>query len=65
MKSALCNFKLFEKVYNNINHRLEMLQNVFIQWNIAVRKMNQSTFIILNEMTTNITLHEKIKLEKQ
>lgn len=42
-----------------------MLQSVFIQWNIAVRKMNQSTFIILNEMTTNITLHEKIKLEKQ
>lgn len=41
-----------------------MLQNIFVQWDIAVRKMNWSTFIILNEMNINITSHEKIKLLK-
>lgn len=42
-----------------------MLQNIFVQWDIALRKMTWSTFIILNEMNINITSHEKIKLRKQ
>ena len=42
-----------------------MLQNIFMQWDIALRKMTWSTFIILNEMNINITSHEKIKLQKQ
>ena len=65
IKPALWGFKLFEEIRNNINHRLEMLQNIFMQWDIALRKMTWSTFIILNEMNINITSHEKIKLQKQ
>ena len=65
IKPALWGFKLFEEIHNNINHRLEMLQNIFVQWDIALRKMTWSTFIILNEMNINITSHEKIKLRKQ
>lgn len=42
-----------------------MLQNAFVQWDITVRKMKWSTFIILNEMNINITSHEKIKLQRQ
>ena len=59
MKTAFGGFNLFEeKKCNNINHRLEMMQNVFIQWSVAV------THVILTEMSTNI-LHENIKLQKQ